>query len=373
MKRIATAVGTIGLLAATVLPAFAGNDCVNDTTGPYSTNYCDIQNKSSVEVENVNQATIKNYVTGDANTGGNTASGNTLGGTIVTGDAKAESSVANLANVNTNTITTGSIGGSNTGANDTTGPFSDNRIDMTNSQKVDVSNVNDLTVKNHVDVTSDTGYNRADENTGPAVVRTGSAWAGLDVVTHGNDNLTTVTGAGTGAGFGGNTADNHITGPFSTNYVDITNRSKVEVENVNDAFIKNWVDVAAYTGDNSTSRNTLGGEIITGGADAGVEVNNEANINSTRVWSAFGGFANAGENAITGPGSDNRNDIVNRHYADVDNINDVFVKNHVDVASDTGYNKANENTAGGYVRSGWADMWQEVLSHVNDSLNDIKI
>lgn len=370
MKRIATAVGTIGLFAATIFPALAGNNCVNSTTGPYSTNYCDIENKSSVEVENENEATIKNYVTGDANTGGNTANYNTLGGEIRTGDATAKTTVSNLANVNTTTVTGGAVGGSNTGANDTTGPFSDNRVDISNRQSIDVENENELYVKNHVDVTSDTGNNEADKNTGPAFIKTGDAWARATVQTHGNDNLTLITAGA--PDHGSNSAFNEITGPFSTDYVKIKNRSYVDVDNDNDASIKNWVDVASYTGDNSAEKNTLGGEIITGGADAGVGVNNEANISTTRVLSAFGGFSNVAGNSITGPGADMRADLENRHDVDVDNDNDAYVKNRVDVASDTGYNEADKNTAGGLIRSGVADMWQEVLTHINDVLNDIR-
>lgn len=370
MKKFAISVSTLGLFALVVVPALAANNCTNDTTGPYSTNYCDIENKSTVSVENNNEATIKNHVTGDVNTGNNSASMNTLGGEVMTGDATGDVTLTNLANVNTTTVTGGGMGGANLGANDTTGPFSDNRVDITNKQRVDVANNNDAYVKNHVDVTSDTGNNEADKNTGPGYVRTGDAWADVDVKTHVNDNMTAISAGA--AGVGNNMATNDITGPFSDNYVTIKNRSNIDVDNSNDARVKNWMDVASFSGDNDANKNTLGGEIITGDAVAGVRINNEGNINTSRVMAAMGGFSNVAGTSISGSGSDDRATITNRQSTDVNNWNDANIWNHSDVISDTGANDANKNTAGGYVRSGMADMWQTVLTHFNDSLNEIK-
>jgi hypothetical protein len=43
MKKLATIGGSIALLAATIVPVFAANSCMNGTTGPLSTNNCTVR------------------------------------------------------------------------------------------------------------------------------------------------------------------------------------------------------------------------------------------------------------------------------------------------------------------------------------------
>ncbi|OGG12778.1 hypothetical protein A3D77_07005 [Candidatus Gottesmanbacteria bacterium RIFCSPHIGHO2_02_FULL_39_11] len=397
MKKFATIVGTAALFGAAMLPALAtGNNCSNDTTGPFSNNTCTVNNTSNVQVSNYNDAKITNDVESNVNTGHNSASYNTLGGDIVTGNATSNTVVSTVANINTTNVVGGAAAGPNTGSNHITGPGSiwggsdgNNAVYINNDQNVNVDNQNTAVVYNDVDASSNTGYNRAKANTGPAFIKSGNGVLGVTVGTHVNDNWTQVT---TGAGStGGNTAGNSITGPFSDNIVTLNNSSDISVRNYNDMFVKNDVDASVETGDNKASYNTLGGDIVTGGARGIVGVNTEGNINTTSVQQALGGFANNGNNSTTGPGSENNTYVNNDQIISVDNANnkcwshnadsinwgrncypwDLGVENFVDASSETGDNRANGNTAGGFVNATLADLWQSVVTHINDTMTTV--
>jgi hypothetical protein len=400
MKKIAIITSSIALLASSFVPAFAvttvsGNSCTNSTTGPLSLNMCSIKNESHVDIDNVNDAVITNDVTATSNTGKNQANMNTLGGTIVTGDAKLSASVSNVANVNTTYVTGGPSASGNVGGNEITGPQSSNTTWIDNENRVEVWNSNTATVDNRVRATANSGENLANMNTGPASVTTGDSLLGLTVGTHVNDNLTNVA-AGAG-GTGGNYAENSTTGPLSLNMVSIRNRSKADIDNVNDMVVNNDVNADSNSGRNEAKINTLGGDITTGDSKAGVGVDTEGNLNDTKVAMLMGGFANSGVNSVTGPGypglevSDPGIFIVNEQDISVDNWNnkcrshnadrlgdpscdpaDLGVFNIVRANSDTGTNLANTNTGGGGVLSGMSDLLQSVLVHMNDTLTTIQ-
>lgn len=399
MKKLITLAGSVALFAATIVPAVAvGNSCSNGTTGPFATNYCTINNSSNVTVNNVNDAQISNNVTAKSNTGNNTASYNTLGGAIHTGNATLNATISNVANVNTTTVSGGPSASSNTGENEITGPYSDNRININNDRRVDVLNSNTATVDNKVSVESNTGDNAADYNTGPASIETGTAWLRTSVANHVNDNATGIS-AGAG-GTGGNIASNSTTGPFSTDYVTINNTSGVDVGNINDLIVGNAVEALANSGRNSASYTTLGGAIDTGGAGANVGVNTEGNINTTTIQMAMGGFANSAGNEITGPYSDNREELLNSQDVVVDNWNnkckshnadrlgdgydalttgtngcdpaDLGVFNYDNDEVNTGENAADYNTLGGGVATGLSDLVKSILTHLNDTLTVIE-
>ena len=326
-----------------------------------------------------------------------------MGGAIRTGNATTNVTVANVANVNTTNITAALSGSaSNIGGNLITGPFSDNRSFITNNFIADVYNSNTASVKNDIEVESETGDNNADYNTGPAMIDTGNAWTSLLVGTHVNDSMTNILGGA--GGLGRNFAENSTTGPFSNNTVALSNTFVAQVANVNDLQVRNKVEVEAETGDNSANKNTLGADILTGNAFAGAGVDTQGNINTTLI--AMGGFAdNEGSNNVTGPnGSGDPNDVFidNTRVVQVDNWNNkceshnadrldyplwwsrwnhksegcdpenLGVLNDVEVESETGDNESDYNTGGGAVDTGWAEVWQQVLTHLNDVVNDIR-
>jgi hypothetical protein len=417
MKKLVTLAASAALLGLAILPVAAvgevGNSCVNETTGPFSTNNCTVNNTTSVTVKNFNDAVIINNVTSVSNTGGNNANTNTLGGTIHTGNSTNNTVVGSVANINTTNITVGPALSGNYGSNNVTGPSSRNNILIRNGLSMDVDNQNTAFVANNVSAVSDTGTNNASTNTGPGSITTGNAALGLQVGTHVNDNLQNLM-AGFG-GSGGNTAWNGTTGPFSTNNVTLNNTANVLVKNFNDMVVLNNVGAVANTGGNEAKKNTLGGDILTGGATAGVGVDTEGNINATLVSMALGGFGNAGGNSVTGPdvvGDPYNNVLINNaQNITVDNQNNkgmshnclttqtwlgrlgglfpfigtatggeqvcpdpanLGVLNNVDSVSNTGDNSASTGTGPGVIVDGFAQLVQSVLVHINDTLTNIQ-
>lgn len=393
MKKVATLAGSVALFALTMLPVMAANTCVNNTTGPFSNNFCTLTNSSNVTVNNVNDTRIINNVTTRTNTGGNSASTNTLGGNITTGNASSNITVASVGNVNTTNVTVGLNAANNVAGNIITGPSSNNTATLTNANRTRIENSNTATVDNIVVAESNTGDNRADTNTGPANIRTGNAWQGIGIANHVNDNATMVAAGINGTG--NNTVENSTTGPFSNNFATLLNNADVAVNNVNDLRVQNLVTVLARTGANSASTNTLGGDIWTGNANAGVSLDTQGNINTTDVALAMGGFSNNdASNGVTGPNSSNVNTITNARNAVVDNwnnkcrshnaddrfgrgnetcdVNDLGVINIDTDVVDAGNNTADTNTGGGSVLTGMADLWKSILVHLNDSLTVIR-
>lgn len=400
MKKIATLAASAALLVAAVLPVAAANSCNNGTTGPFSKNNCTVNNTSNVTVNNVNDSVVLNRIRSVANTGGNSASKNTLGGSITTGNAALNTTVGTVTNVNTTNITGGPGMGNNNGSNNITGPGDTvngtNNVLINNRQLVNVDNQNTSYVLNDVSALSDTGLNKADTNTGPGVIRTGNAGLLLNVNTHNNDSLTNVA-AGTG-GSGVNSAGNSTTGPFSINDVTISNLADIRVRNYNDMVVNNTVDAIARTGKNSASTNTLGGNVTTGNAGAGVGVNTEGNINTSLVSVPMFSASNEGGNGVTGPGSVNSDLLSNNYNVGVDNMNnkclshnnlslahllypnltapvcnpwDLGVNNNVGALSDTGNNTADTGTGPAVIVSGIGELVQQVLTHMNDTLTRI--
>jgi len=390
MKKVTSIISAFALLAYAAAPAFAvGNDCINSTTGPLSNNSCSIFNTSNATVNNVNDAKIVNNVVTESKTGDNSASMNTLGGSVVTGNASLAGTVSSIANVNTTNISGGLSAASNSGRNDITGPSSTNTVWVENEHRATVYNSNTATVDNNVTAQTNTGDNNANTNTGPAVITTGDSESNLVVGTHVNDNLTDVNLGSVGTGVG-NVAGNSTTGPLSANSVSMFNRNFAAVNNVNDMIVTNNVAVLAKSGGNSASMNTLGGDIATGRASAGVGVDTEGNINTTRVALAMSDFNNLGGNDITGPGDTSTVWVENTQNTVVDNWNnkcrshnaprlgrkgcnvaDLGVVNNVIANSDSGGNLADTNTYPGAIVAGLADLMQQVLVHINDSLTEI--
>ena len=123
---------------------------------------------------------------------------------------------------------------------------------------------------------------------------------------------------------------NFTTGPYSTNYADITNKFDADVKNINDAIIENDITAKVRTGRNSASYNTLGGDIDTGNAEGDIDVNSEGNINTTTISTALGGFDNVAGNDLTGPFSDNQEDIYNKQEIEVENWNNKCKSHNAD-------------------------------------------
>lgn len=185
-KLITTAIGA-GMVLATIAPAFAANICNNQTTGPSSWNKCErTLNKLKTLTIN-NSGNVTHNVSARFNTGNNTASNNTSGGTIGTGGATG--SVVKAASLNTGNITATQTdpASDDQGLNDTTGPSSNNTVNITTNKTITLGVNNSGNVTQDVSFRVNTGNNTANTNTIGGMITTGDAMGDVSVVTIMND------------------------------------------------------------------------------------------------------------------------------------------------------------------------------------------
>jgi hypothetical protein len=208
-----------------------------------------------------------------------------------------------------------------------------------------VTQTNNATFTNNVDVHANTGDNHASDNTGGDVtVNTGSADTTVTVANAANAN-TAVLGSGTGTG-GGVTAAILGNGSDSDNNIHLDMNNSARVTQSNTAHITNDVDVNANTGDNHASDNTGGDvSVMTGDATTHVGVDNMANFNAADVNNC--GCLTDLTAKIIGNGSNSDNTI---HF-DGDNTlglhqtNSAWLNNRLeDLFATTGKNHASDNT-----------------------------
>ena len=185
-KLITTAIGA-GLVFATVVPAFAANICNNQTTGPSSWNVCQRTLNKTKNLTINNTGTVTHNVSARFNTGNNTANSNPSGGTV--GPGGATGSVLKQASLNTGIITSSQVdpASDDSGLNDTTGPSSNNTINMTTNKTITLDLDNSGTVDQYVFFRVNTGNNTANSNTIGGMITTGDATGDVSVTTIMND------------------------------------------------------------------------------------------------------------------------------------------------------------------------------------------
>ena len=159
--------------------------------------------------------------------------------------------------------------GATTGTIDTTGPDSVNKIHSESSQRVDIDNDNDLSVRNDNSQKAWSGEAEVRDNTTGGDATSGDASnmnafdASVSVDNSGSVGAAMAAGAG---GAGDNSASIDNTGPDSYNTVTFENRSNVDINNDNDLYVSNHNYQTASTGDATVRHNTTGGDATTGSA-----------------------------------------------------------------------------------------------------------
>jgi hypothetical protein len=369
-KKIArTVVGATASIMYALYPvsAFAvDSDASNSYTGSNSDNTVSTTVTSNTTVSNDNTANITNNLNITSNTGHNSASDNTGDGSVHSGAATSDVAVTNQANTNNTTVNASGVL-TTSGSNDHTGSNSDNNIDLNHSTNVDVTNSNDLSVKNNVTQSTNTGYNRANDNTGDGSVHSGDASNELDVRTTGNRNTTTLDL------MSGDPVhlSNSFTGSHSDNDIDADISMDIDIDNDNDAHVYNDIDQTSNTGHNRASDNTGDGSVDSGDAENVLGVVTSLNRNDTTV-EAGGDFDATLSNMWTGSHSDNDIDLDVDNSLDIDNSNSAWVKNKLDMTADTGYNRASDNTGDGDVHTGDASNDFLVDTSANVNLVDVE-
>jgi hypothetical protein len=203
VKKIAVAGSGLALLAGT---AFASVG--NSGTGENSLNRVSFDGRNRTEVETDNHANVRNDLDVNASSGFNAVlgledhhrecDGDECGGgragdlSVATGDADASADVTNRVNRSTVDVTApnmdlGDIGNMDTGRN------SENCVNATQSNRLEVETNNYATVNNDVDVNANTGFNMIlASGRGDASISTGNASATASIVNEVNTNTISV-------------------------------------------------------------------------------------------------------------------------------------------------------------------------------------
>lgn len=147
------------------------------------------------------------------------------------------------------------------------------------------------------------------------------------------------------------------TGPDSTNTIRSESEVEIDVENDNDLDVRNSNDQRAWTGEAEVEENTEGGDAETGNAlnenelDASISVDNSASVGALADWGGNGGDHEATIEK-TGPDSVNRVTFEHEVEVDIENDNDLEVRNYNNQRASSGDAEVSDNTEGGDATTG---------------------
>lgn len=236
------------------------------------------------------------------------------------------------------------------------GANSDNSTTVSQTSTSTVTQSNSAAVNNNVSSNTNTGGNKANDNTGGNVtVKTGDSSQTTDVSTKANVNQATTSNCNcagdTNVLISGN-------GAHSDNDATVSKTNTQAVYQNNAAAINNNVSNTANTGDNHANGNTGGSNgagsvtVTTGDTTQRTSVDNAANANIVTPANVLGTSTGGTVSArILGNGahSDNDLDLTLTNSALVEQNNAAEINNNVSSNQNTGDNHAKDNTGAGTV------------------------
>ena len=288
-------------------------------------------------------------------------------------------------NQNSNDSSTSAI--ETTAQNNQTGADSNNSSEVDNNQTTDVNTDNDAKVINDLVLTSDSGGNQSDKNTGDTTINTGSATIQGLIENQANSTNTSVNNCGDC--INGGSAGNTQTGAGSDNHADVNLNSETIVENNNNADLDTGIIAIADSGHNSADKNTGNVEIRTGDVNVGLTVVNVANTDITGVQTSeydvyddhsgdivigFNSTSNqtnnnqTAANTTTGADSVNQANVNNNTSLTLVNNNNATVASDLVIDAISGYNSADKNTGDVTIATGDANVVTNVVNLVNNTI-----
>lgn len=358
-KKLTTAIATGALVMQSAMPvAFASETSLSVIgNGAGSDNQVTVSQTSTTQVNQSNDADVTNIVSTNANTGGNDANFNTGGQvTVDTGNAEVNAHVTNNLNTNVAEVENCNCAQDADVLVKGNGAFSDNNVDYSTRNKVELDQDNDADVYNNVEADANTGKNSAGFNTsddGDVVVRTGNAKVNTGVSTTANANYARVGSNGDGGHVSLQVLEN---GAGSDNKIRARLTNETELDQDNDADITNKVEASANTGYNDANFNTGDGYVVidTGNARTNAVIDNAVNFNAADVdcgcvYDLTAKIAGNGASVPHGYDSDTENEIKAylNHEQDLDQDNDADLYNKLDDSrTNTGKNESSKNTSG---------------------------
>lgn len=382
IKKLFSSIVALALVLSAAAPAaYAETQVGNVGNGVDSSNTTSVNQSNTTTVSQSNNSVINNNISVKSNTGGNDANRNTGGEVAVsTGDSTTTVVLENVANRNVAQVDTCCLAnGDVTVLNEGNGDSSSNKAYANAENSTGLFQNNNAYFNNNVDVTSNTGKNDANRNTGGDVyVGTGASDVGVGISNTANENRA-LLGGGSNAGNGGDlTLVNRGNGVDTYNKVSANfSNSTLALQN-NNAAINNNLDIYTNTGYNDANRNT-GGEVLvdTGASSVTALLDNRANFNAASLDNC--GCVGFGEDTKV-VNSGNGDSAYSKAYLNRDNASEVFqannsaINNYGSIYDNTGKNDANSNTGvyGEYsdpaVWSGNSDVTVSAESVANENL-----
>lgn len=425
-----------------------GSVVLNEANGSDPNNSGSVNSDSSANNYQTNSATVVNNLNQNTDTGNNSASKNTGGDVnLATGDANTTGTIVNSVNTNVNGMAiyefnvsddhmgdfvlnfdessclSGCGGATSTAVNSGNGAGSTNDANVFNNSEDNSFQINDATLTNNMYLTSNTGDNQADKNTGGnSNIETGDANVEGNILNFVNNNIdgnvvyAVVNVYGDLIGdiilpdgtvltccAGNTTALNSGNGSDSENTASVNQSTSNNVNQFNNADIQNNLILNAETGENETDRNTNGNNNIeTGDTNIIAQVLNVANTNIVggnmwlvivneagkwigRIMGAPEGQNFAGSdgfefdvnengevtamNTANGDGSTNTSNVTGNNNTNTTQVNNATIVNNVTLDANTGGNSASRNTGGdSSIQSGDANVIANIVNFVNNNI-----
>ena len=422
----------------TVANSGNGSESTNSGSVSTSTTNNNLQNNSA----NVGNNLYQNTVTGD-----NSASKNTGGDQLITtGDANTTGTILNSVNTNLDGVTvyefnvaddhigdyvldlanatciSGCIPGDITVKNYGNSADSDNTGIVDSTINNNTFQTNDAVIENNMNLTSDSGDNKADMNTGgDSTIVTGDANVSGSVVNMVNNNIVGSVVYAVVNIFGNLvgdivlpdgtvlsccvsnvTAANIGNGADSVNSADVDQSTNNTIYQFNNADIQNNLYLEAETGDNDVNKNTGGSSsVTTGDANIVAQVLNVANtniiggtwwlvlVNEAGRWigkivgspdgqnyAGSSGFEfvvdENGEitavNSENVAGSSNAANASQATNSTTQQSNNAAIVNNVNLSAKTGDNSASMNGGNNSVTTGDANVIASIVNFVNNNI-----
>jgi len=334
---------------------------------------------SGVAVSNDNSARVADSATSSATTGDNQVQGSAADASIETGDAVSGGVINNKVNTNVVILEpTATPSATSTPEEET---FAETTVTPTPSESPTllVENKNEGEVINNANINASTGENSANQNSGEAAILTGDALAWANILNFLNTNIV-------GSNFevllldilenkNGNIDLNQLWKEISGKQEGLslaseTNSSALQilVQNLNQAYLENNVNVGANSGSNQANDN---GEatIETGEATALANVNNFVNTNILGAKFFLGTINILGsfEGNLILPRPENFAQTNNSSSGSAifSNQNKAEVENQLVVGANSGKNEENNNGGENLIETGNAQAIANSFSLVN--------
>lgn len=408
-----------------------GSAVVNSTNGAFSENHGSIVDSSTRALDQNNNANVDNSIDLQSNTGDNNTSytvGNSL---IKTGDSNVSGTAITAVNTNVDGIAVAefNIDENQTGdyvldyskncisgcaaKNIGNGSGSQNAADIANTQNNATFQKNDATVGNQLVLAANSGNNAGNYNTGgDTLIKTGDANVSANSLTFANNNLAGNVVYGVVNIYGDLHGDivfpeemvaNIGNGANSNNTSNTNNSTANSLDQSNQAFIDNNLELSASTGGNTTSGNTGGSSYLsTGDANTTAQVLNVANTNvsdgttwlvlvnqagnwigqimgapagSTYAGSAGTQFSTSPSGAITatnggnGANTNNTTSVSQNTQNALSQTNNANIGNNLQLSANTGGNSTSYNTGGDNgIQTGDANIVANLVNFVNNNV-----